>query len=323
MAIGTTRLVSVNYAVSGLTLMLAPVPGGLVGYPASNLLKPDRNLKFQWDVAVPGDLEITLDIGTGKAVRVVGVAGAAVVGGFPNNIAWQAAFTWPNPVVNNLTTNTTNALLVRATGSFVTDKVKVGQRITGANFNAGATVLLVTPLTVTMSQNANANATLTATATFSDRVDVCESNIITGDLVTILPAAVTYRYWFPNIQFASFGLWSLGKFVLGTLVDFGIAFSPGSSETIIRQRVHNRSVSGAMLSTTTGPNRKALSYSFNSIPLSLRDVLVAAVASAPFLIITPYGEVMEVDTPADGLTVVSTWGAPELFDVQLNVESLP
>lgn len=317
---GTTRFIR-NYATENATALVGTLPGFVPGYPPGNLLVRDRNVKWIYDLSA-SDATVGIDIGVGKTVDVLGLAGALRGGGFPVNIAWQAAFTFPNPVVSGCTTSNLNALITRTVGSFVTDKVKVGQQISGTQIAAGATVQAVTPTTVTMSVNGTAVATGTAVVTFTDRVDVISTAMDT-DRYTVLAAPVTFRYYFPNVQFANFAKWGVGKYVIGRLTDLGIAYSPGSAEATLLQRVHNRAVSGALLTTSTGPNRKRITYLFRSVPTSVRDVLVSAVAGAPFLMLTPFGESLELDVPEDGLTVANTWGAPDLFDITLSAESLP
>ena len=139
------------------------------------------------------------------------------------------------------------------------------------------------------------------------------------DLYT-LPAPVTSRYWKFTLPGASFG-YSLGKFLLGETLDLGVSFSPGSSETLIRQRVGNQTVMGVNFKTTTGPDRRRFSLLFAAVPGTLKDNLVAMATAAPFVFIHPTFGLCEADLVDDSLTVANRFG--DVWDITLEVEQLP
>lgn len=135
-------------------------------------------------------------------------------------------------------------------------------------------------------------------------------------------APVVYRYWKWTFPFM-FNDLALGKLVAGRMVDLGIAFSPGSTDTVLRQRVRNRSVAGAPVGTTTGLDRVRADLQFINVTETTKNTLVTMAKAAPVPMLDAYGRAMEVDLSTDALPVTAVFGPPDIFTVNMTLEQMP
>lgn len=140
------------------------------------------------------------------------------------------------------------------------------------------------------------------------------------DALWMLSETLSYRYW--RFQFnLNISGFQLGKCVLGMASDLGIAFSPGSTDTLVRPRVSTPMVDGIQTKTVTGLNYRRLGMQFLRVPQSIRDTLMSAAERGPVSLLDPYGRAFEIDL--DELTATAIWGDPDLYDVAFEVQSLP
>lgn len=142
------------------------------------------------------------------------------------------------------------------------------------------------------------------------------------DGAAALASPVTDRYWrftFP-IPISGF---ALGKLLVASTADLGIAYSPGTTEEVVRQRTSNRNAMGARLVTETGPARRRFTLRYNSVPQATRDSLVAMASAAPLVLLHANGSVAECDLATDGIEVTHRWGPPDLYDAAIELEQLP
>ena len=331
----TTRFLLLNHAVAednpNVSFALAP-PEADPLYPAANALVKDRKIQYLG----PGgnsfpDVVAVINLGSNKTVRVVGVMGLdfTTTGPvYPSNIGIRGFNTYPSPSIASVTCPVSpnrNKLTIGA-GNFTALGVKVGQRISGhANVNGRTVLTIDTPTQLTMNVAASGTGPDTFTALFEDWQPVRPIGTFsyTGpDVLFVLPANVSYRYY--EFTFGScFAPFLIGKFVAASMVDLGIAFSPGSSETSVLAKVYNRAADQSLRSTTVGPSRKRIDYQFLRVPQTILDAIRTAHASAPFTILTPYGETLEAEPTEGELSTNVVWGTPDLYDVVLSAEQLP
>ena len=328
MATTNTKLVLNNYATrDGATPSLkSPLPTDDGVDVAANLLVNDRNVR--WTEPGTGALEnVIIDVGAGKSYSVLGFLGLerAPGGLFPNQFYVYGANTYPAPNVSGCTANGT-ITVTRASGSFITDGVKVGQVIalsgSGVTVPGGTTVLTVSALSLTMTAAASGSGTVTVSTT--DEVSLTPVLSVGGvrDFAVELGAPVTYRF-LRFVMGGSVTPYSLGKFLAGRVLDFGFAYGPGSTDALEVVGASNRSVSGLRTFTRTGPDQRRFGMRFPNATQAQRDALFAAAAQRQFTMLHPTFGVCDVQLANDAIEAAHLLAAPDLFDITLNVETLP
>jgi hypothetical protein len=138
-------------------------------------------------------------------------------------------------------------------------------------------------------------------------------------ITTIVP--LTKRYWRFHLLNCFDGL-IVGTVLLGRMQDMGRAYSPGSSEDPVHQKIRAKSVMGAEVATTVGPNRVHVVLQWNSITRAMLDNLLFMFTLSPVPVITPTGDGMELDINTDSLRTSIVWGTPELWNVTVEGDSL-
>ena len=291
-------------------------------YPFVNALVNDRAVK--WRAIGPGaDLPVVIDLGANKSVVCVGLLGFERDTGdlFPNSWLSYGYRTYPDPVITSCVGNGT-VNVTRAGFDFAANGVKIGQNVTGSILPAQRQVVSVAVGTVVLSGTANA---ATGTLTFSDMMDFGGTGLNTSgytDEIVEFAAPASARYVRFVFTFAA-GDFTLGKFLVGTLLDLGIAYSPGSTETLVKNGVANRGANGAKLFTQTGQDTARMSMVFSRVPQTTKDALMTRAEGRVITLIHPTLGAMEAALADDELEATHLWSSPDLWDITLNLERMP
>lgn len=322
----TTKLIINNYGakagVSSTKPSFVITPPSSTNGPASNLLINDRAVKWICP-ANEGLVITTVDLGAVKPVTIIGMLSIRRGTNSPSPFSWYVTGT-EGPLLN-VTANSN--LLTRTTpGSFIIDGVKIGQPISGNRINAGTTVIGVSASTVTMSANASSNGTTDVTFGLLEWLvpsTPLNTALQSEDVAVVLNSPINVRYVTYSIN--SIGLtFALGKLLIGTYLDLGIAYSPGSSESLIKSGVINQTVEGYRTFTKVGPDRHAFSMLFVSVPDLIKDALFNAVKSNDVItLIHPTIGICEAHIANDSISASHKWSAPNVWDISLELETLP
>lgn len=225
-------------------------------------------------------------------------------------------------------------------GSITLSNVVTGSTSTavgtfGSTVAAGATVLSIAGdrSSVTMSANAAVGSeTGTVTVTFSDYKDVANSSttLAENDFAIELATPSTARYW--EFEFpAVFQPFALGSFLAGQVYDTGALYSPGSSDSTVRQVVENVAVDGTTTMTRTGPTRKRFKVQFQNVTQAFRDAVLDAtfpIDTRPtsVVLLHPHGLATgwcECRVVGNEVEVTHVWSPPDLYSIALNLETMP
>lgn len=302
-----------------------------VAAPLSNLLLADRSLRytFAYD-GTNGSGSIMFRFPSTKTVQAIGYLGLERSGQFPQAMLFYAWNTYPNPTASNCTTSGSPITTV----SFATalpSTVKVGMSVSiagGVTVPDGTMIVSIAANRLSLVlNNAASGAQSSLTCTFSDRTFVLDRNFDSAqvDALTILPAPIQCRY-FEVVMPVLASSFSISTFVAGPIADLGIMYSAGSSVSIIKQVVENKTIDGTTTLTTTGPNRQRFRMAFNKIPATMADTLkTVAINNNSLLIVHPQasGEVQECRLVGNELEISHDFSPPDLFSLSLNLETMP
>ena len=142
------------------------------------------------------------------------------------------------------------------------------------------------------------------------------------DDVVVLGAPVTHRYWEYTFGFNSLAGFSWGLPLIASLEDLGIAYSSDSTETMLLQRVRQVTVSGNPSVTEVGRPRSRRVMQFRSITEAMLTKIRQFVASTPNVIVDPFDVPIHVQLVEDSMVITHRFGPPDLYDVELAVESM-
>jgi len=137
----------------------------------------------------------------------------------------------------------------------------------------------------------------------------------------------TSRYWrlnfFNAARTAGPEQFTLGGIYIGINTDLGLSYSP-SEISEIRSRTINRTMSGVPVVTDMGFKRKLINANFNSVTAATRTTLQGLVdADRSFVYATPLDEWHECVLSGGMMKVQHKWGSPHLFDIGVEMETLP
>lgn len=319
---GTTKVVTTNAGVKSTAATVFPkfvtTPTAATGFPASNMLLKDRAVRWACPAA-GGNIDWTIDLGAATTVNIVGMLGVQAPTGFASEWGVTGRL---GPTV--ACTADSTITITRATGSFVTDGVTVGMTVSGTYIAAGTTVVARTTSSVTLSQAAT--GTGATTVSFGPLLTLAPLQPFSnarGNEAYELAAAVIVRYVTFTVN-SVFTSWAVGKLLVGRTTDLGIAYSPGSTEAIVKRGVDNVTVEGARTFTRTGADGLKFSMQFQAVPDSVKTTLFATVSADRVLaLIHPVHGIVEAFVSDDEFEATHRWGSPDLWDLTLNLETLP
>ena len=250
----TLRFIGTNYALNAATTILA-VTSEDANFPGVNVKVRDRYIVWKSTSTSGVDINLDLDIGTGKTVAVVGVLGF-------------------RPAGVNISPTTVNVL-------------------SGTTYPGGLTNV------------------------------VSISTILKRDMHALVTPSGN-RYWRFSFSLST-NQFSVGKVLLGTIDDLGIAYSPGSAEAPGRTRSRVVTVMGAPVIRDQGDVMNRLRYQFRSVPQATRDKLITYLnlSAMPKALLTPFDQPIEFIPDQDFQTVEHAWGPPDLYNLDFQVMALP
>lgn len=191
---------------------------------------------------------------------------------------------------------------------------------------AGTTVVSIAAnrLSLVMSNAASVNDS-NLWARFTDKALLGTFNYKDeSDVAIALPAPVSCRFVQFTVDEAVPAAFS--SFLAGTSIDLGIAYSAGSSDSVIKQVVENQTIEGTTTLTITGASRQGFKTIFSKIPQSTRDAIVSVVRNNKTLLIKhPRGlnSIQECRLVGNVLDIVHDFGPPDLYSLTLNLETIP
>lgn len=286
------------------------------------------------------------------SASLTGSAGVDLYAGFASNVSIThigllnldtGAYYYPNSFVFRPynTTGTTVAscsisgTAMTTTGSFTTAGIAAGMIVTGSGASTADPETGLRRPTVVQSVNSGTSITLSnadgsgsGTATFyAWGAETTISGLMTAgggkDAITQLAATTSAKWWRVSVSVIADGF-SLGNLFLGTVAsDLGIAFSPGTGVNYRRQRIMAPTVSGLPVKSEPGRPYREFTLKFNSVPQAMLDTLITQFKAAPFTMLDAYGNAFQADLANDDLSWTVLWGAPDLYNVELALRTLP
>lgn len=329
MATGTTKLIVRNHTTAPQALIVpewTTFPDDPLN-PLDNLLNPDRSVRYH-NPSASG--RVLIDVGsTARTTNVVGFLGLKR-SLYPTQFFVRSFETFPSPVVNVCSTVLNSPTLSRSI--VFPNTVKVGQHIAltgGATVAADAVVVSIAAnkLSLQMSAVASATVNVAITATFNDYHDALLATPISSgdhDFLYELPSPVTHRYY--EFEFpAVFNEFALSAFVAAQTLDLGIAYSPGSTDALIKQVVENQTVDGTTTLTTTGRDRQRFRSMFANITQAKRDALFDAARAKSIILMHPRADTSGVECRLLGNEIEAQhdFATPDVYTVTLNLETMP
>lgn len=125
---------------------------------------------------------------------------------------------------------------------------------------------------------------------------------------------------------------SVGKLLtcpVASLVDLGVVYAPGSTETVVMQRSRVRMLDGHEVVTRYGNSRYAFAMNFPcSDNTRYQRIKTLSQSLISFVLLAPSGDVLEVRAIADTFSAEARWGvagstSSDQWNCALEVESLP
>lgn len=298
-------------------------------YPLANLLVPDRYVTTSFQPAT-GDVALYMDLGGTKAISHFGVFNLSVAS--PNVTPYQFRL-YAAPTVASLTVAACSLTInvntiTRASGSFITDGVVVGMGVSGTGIDTnGAVIATVSALTLTMSSVATSSqASITASFWLYTLQQTAVGTIGSKDGldISVTLTSILSARRVMVMALASSNGFSLGNVLLGTVsADLGIAFSPGTQNRYVRTRTSAPTVNGVLVKSEPGRPHGEFSYVFKSVPVAIRDALLAvAKKDPPIYLLDAYDSITQVDLAEDSFTWTTNWGTPDQFDLVFSLRGL-
>lgn len=332
MPIDTTKLLLTNFAIRGVLgaavprlAVGAPAPSEDPNHPFVNVFVNDRSVKWKQETT-GSDESVVIDLGSVKSAQILGVLSFSHEEGasLPNSCLPYSYITYPNPVVSNCVLNST-VNVTRPSGSFITDGVKVGQTVTGSTVPPNTVVNTVLATSLVLSNATGTGNPVVLTFTDIRSYPAIGIPAIGNDSIdgyVDIGAPTSMRYVRFDFSF-SFGPFTVGKFLVAQVTDLGIAYSPGTTEAIVRTGVSNRATDGRRTFTKTGQDIERVSMQFQKVRQSTKDALVSAVKAKALTMIHPTLGLVELGLPDDEFECSHVWGSPDLWDIVLKGETLP
>lgn len=293
-------------------------------FPLSNLGVADRYVVTSVTDAV--SKSILVGFPSTVTATHIGVLNL-ITPGFPH----QFMFDWaPLTASFTVASCTSSGTTLTTTGNFVTAGVVAGMMVTGAGVSPGTTVVGSPGATsLTLSQAASGGSGTCSFYAFSGAIVLGASPLsgVTTDprnAVYEMPVSVPAKWWRITPYAPGSSGYSVGSFFIGNVsADLGIAFSPGSTGAYRRTRVESTTVNGVTVKSETGAPHREFSYRFSAVPQATLGYLLAQAKASPITVLDAYGAFFQADCPEDGLSWSVRWGAPDLYDVGMNLVELP
>ncbi len=329
MASSNTRIIRTNWATSAGGRTLSVTPAEDADGPALNMLKPDRYTCWKCP-NTGGAVSFVVNLGAARSVDYVGVSGLVRPSGasFPTSFNAYSYTTYPNPTIASCTVSAPGSTnITRASGSFITDGVKVGMTVASPAWFSGLTVLTVAALTVTMTGGASSSGT--TTFTFTDVTAHGTFNISQAKDAAFAITRVSRRYW--QLDFNLSTGFSLGAPIIAFKdadTDLGIAWSPGSGRTRQRNVQEYRTAGGHPCTVRLGDDRVEWQLQFQNRLKAAVDSLESALFQDPTLLgyphlIDPWDATHQVRPVDWSVEHVFGAGSYDLLNAAVTLEKLP